>query len=59
MFRRIAKKIKYFLSNESCYDDMVLRGIAKDGKCKGIAGGSWETGFLSEGCVTCPYMIKK
>ena len=57
MFRKLTKKIRYFFSKDSCYDNMALQGKASDGKCKGVAGGTWATGFLSESCVDCPYMV--
>lgn len=54
--RRILSKIRYFFSNQSCYDEMVKRGYAKDESCGGVVGGTAATGYLSESCCDCEYL---
>lgn len=53
--KNLISKIKYNISHDRCYDTMEERGIAASGLCGGIVGGSKATGYLSEGCIGCPY----
>ena len=38
-----------------CYSEMVKRGIAFEGKCGGLVGGTKNTGYLQEMCIDCPF----
>lgn len=40
---------------DKCYSEMEDLGIAVFGCCKGLTGGSKQTGYLQEMCVDCPY----
>ena len=58
----ILKKIKNYIlsflsrSYEKCYLNSVNEGNAYDGRCGGLAGGTKATDYLSEHCVSCPYL---
>lgn len=41
--------------HEKCYTEMVKRGIASEGKCGGLVGGTKNTGYLQEMCIDCPF----
>ena len=38
-----------------CYSEMVKRGIAANGVCGGLVGGTKNTGYLQEMCINCPF----
>lgn len=38
-----------------CYSEMVKRGIAANGVCGGLVGGTKNTGYLQEMCIDCPF----
>ena len=42
-------------NNDKCYSEMVKRGIASEGKCGGLVGGTKNTGYLQEMCIDCPF----
>ena len=56
-FRKVIEKIKYHLSHEWCYDLMEDEGIAINGKCCGLAGGTRATDYLQEHCIGCPHLV--
>lgn len=37
------------------YSEMVKRGIASEGRCGGLVGGTKNTGYLQEMCIDCPF----
>lgn len=41
--------------HDKCYTEMVKRGIASEGKCGGLVGGTKNTGYLQEMCIDCPF----
>lgn len=41
--------------HDKCYTEMVKRGIAFEGKCGGLIGGTKNTGYLQEMCIDCPF----
>ena len=43
---------------DKCYQDMENRGYAVFGYCGGLSGGTWNTGYLQEQCVYCPYYVE-
>lgn len=48
--------LKSFISDyDKCYSKMEDDGIAVFGCCRGIVGGTRNTGYLSEMCIDCPY----
>lgn len=49
--------IIYSLSYDhgKCYSEMVKRGIAAEGTCGGLVGGTKNTGYLQEMCIDCPF----
>ena len=51
----LLRKIKYYLSREYCYDCMEREGSAVFGMCCGMAGGDFQSGYLSYSCMDCPY----
>lgn len=38
-----------------CYSEMVKRGIASGRTCRGLVGGTKNTGYLQEMCINCPF----
>lgn len=38
-----------------CHSEMVKRGIAANGVCGGLVGGTKNTGYLQEMCIDCPF----
>lgn len=45
------------LCYEYCYSDREREGIASMGCCCGVVGGTRNTEYLSEQCVSCPYLV--
>ena len=43
---------------DKCYQDMENRGYAVFGCCGGLSGGTWNTGYLQDQCVYCPYYVE-
>lgn len=43
---------------DKCYQDMEDSGYAIFGYCGGLSGGTWNTGYLQEQCVRCPYYVE-
>ncbi len=41
---------------DRCYSEMESSGVAIFGMCCGLCGGTSTTGYLSEQCVSCPYL---
>ena len=41
--------------HDKCYSEMLKRGIASEGKCGGLVGGTKNTGYLQEMCIDCPF----
>lgn len=44
-------------NHDKCYSEMEDTGNAVFGYCKGLTGGTRYTGYLSERCVDCPYLV--
>lgn len=42
---------------DKCYSDMEYEGYAAMGCCGGLTGGTKSTDYLSETCVSCPYLV--
>lgn len=42
-------------NHDKCYSEMVKRGIASEGKCGGLVGGTKNTGYLQEMCIDCQF----
>lgn len=42
-------------NHDKCYSEMVKRGIASEGRCGGLVGGTKNTGYLQEMCIDCPF----
>ncbi len=42
-------------NHDKCYSEMVKRGIAANGVCGGLVGGTKNTGYLQEMCIDCPF----
>lgn len=57
--KEFLKNIKYKLSKESCYDEMVGHGCARLGQCDGLSGGDRLSDYLSYSCIGCPYLELK
>lgn len=59
MIKKIAKWIRDFIFNyyDNCYTDMEYEGHASMGCCGGVVGGTSATNYLSETCVSCPYLV--
>lgn len=63
MYSRLLKKIGKWIRNlismdyDSCYTDMEYKGIASMNCCCGVVGGTSATEYLSETCVSCPYLV--
>ena len=55
--RKLAERIKYYLSHEWCYDEMEADGAAAGGYCFGVVGGSKEMNYLSDMCLDCPHWV--
>lgn len=51
----LLRKIKYYLSREYCYDCMEQKGSAAFGMCCGMAGGDYQSKYLSCSCMDCPH----
>lgn len=41
---------------DRCYSQMESRGDAVFGECGGLSGGTRATEYLSEQCVSCPFL---
>lgn len=41
--------------HDKCYSEMVKRGIASEGRCGGLVGGTKNTGYLQEMCIDCQF----
>lgn len=41
---------------DRCYSEMEYTGHASQNCCRGLAGGTINTYYLSETCVSCPYL---
>ena len=41
---------------DRCYSEMEYAGHASQNCCHGSAGGTINTHYLSETCVSCPYL---
>lgn len=48
-------RFKWWWSYESCYVAREDEGYAVFGMCGGTVGGTRNTGYLSEECISCPY----
>lgn len=48
-------RFKWWWSYESCYVARKDEGYAVFGMCGGTVGGTRNTGYLSEECISCPY----
>lgn len=48
---------KIFNPYDSCYTEQEHIGYATMGMCSGYVGGTQATGYLSEQCVSCPYLV--
>lgn len=48
---------KIFNPYDSCYTEQEYIGNAIMGMCSGYVGGTQATGYLSEQCVSCPYLV--
>lgn len=59
MIKKIANWIKGIIFNyyDNCYTDKEYEGMATRGCCGGIVGGTSATNYLSETCVSCPYLV--
>ncbi len=42
---------------DKCYSDMEWIGYASMNCCGGKCGGTKSTGYLSETCISCPYLV--
>ena len=42
---------------DKCYSDMEREGYAVFECCGGLTGGTKSTDYLSETCVSCPYLV--
>lgn len=42
-------------NHDKCYSEMVKRGVAANGVCGGLVGGTKNTGYLQEMCIDCPF----
>lgn len=52
--------LKSFISDyDKCYSEKEYDGIAVFGCCRGMVGGTRNTGYLSETCIDCPYYTKE
>lgn len=40
-----------------CYSDMECEGHASMNSCSGKCGGTKATNYLSETCISCPYLV--
>lgn len=50
-------RIRYRLSQESCYDEQEKLGNAVFHCCGGMTGGDKTTEWLQYSCVDCPYLV--
>ena len=59
LLQKIGKRIRNLIFNyyDCCYTDMEYKGIASMNCCCGVVGGTSSTGYLSEKCVSCPYLV--
>ena len=59
LLEKIGKWIRnrLFDDYDCCYTDMEYRGIAAMNCCCGMVGGTSATEYLSETCVSCPYLV--
>lgn len=48
-------RFKRWWSYEPCYNDRENEGYAVFGMYGGAVGGTRNTGYLSEECISCPY----
>lgn len=62
--KKILKRIKDFIGGffpptyyRFCYTDREYEGMAAMGCCHGLVGGTGATEYLSETCVSCPYLV--
>lgn len=52
--------LKSFISDyDKCYSEKEYDGIAVFGCCRGMVGGTRNTGYLSEMCIDCHYYTKE
>lgn len=42
---------------DKCYSDMEWEGYASMNSCSGKCGGTKSTDYLSETCISCPYLV--
>ena len=42
---------------DKCYSDMEWEGHASMNSCGGKCGGTKSTDYLSEKCISCPYLV--
>ena len=42
---------------DKCYSDMEWEGYASINCCGGKCGGTKYTDYLSETCISCPYLV--
>ena len=59
LLQKIGKQIRNLIFNyyDYCYTDMEYKGIASMNCCCGVVGGTSSTGYLSEECISCPYLV--
>lgn len=59
ILQKIVNWIKTRINTEynMCYDQQEAEGHAVFGNCGGLTGGNWSTGYLSEECIDCPYLV--
>lgn len=51
------KGFLYRLSRECCYEQQVVNGNARSGKCGGVMGCDKSFDYLNSYCVSCPYLV--
>ena len=59
MIKLISEAIIWGVTPEynKCYSDMELTGYASMNCCCGKSGGTKFTYYLSETCISCPYLV--
>ena len=54
--KQLIEKIKHYSSHNACYNYREQQGNAVFGMCCGVAGGDFNSGYLSYHCMDCPYL---
>ena len=59
LLQKIGKRIRNLIFNyyDCCYTDMEYKCIAAMNCCCGVVDGTSSTGYLSEKCASCPYLV--